>query len=212
MGTTDFVFRRGATYVWRRRLPVSLGGALLQVSMRTNDPLIARRIAAKVTVASNNLFERMTNTALTRENARKLLDRVIRQEIEQIQRRRIVESDDREENAWEANQNRDRMAAKAYRLLAERGNSAALTAAEREAMASESGAEADLARLDHYLDVFRQDYWSETRMRRIAALLRDQLSHPVPLCGRSGPGSPDPPARPRRGPPVDGRPCRCRYG
>lgn len=180
MGITDFVFRRGASYVWRRRLPRSLGGALLQVSLRTNEPLIARRIAAKVTVASNNLFERMTTTNLTRENARKLLEQVIREEIDRIQRRKIVESDETGENAWEVNQSHDRMAAKAYRLLAERGRSAALTAAEHEAMTSGSGAETDLARLDRYLDLFRQDYWSDTRMRRIAALLRDRLEIPSP--------------------------------
>ncbi|WP_157970914.1 DUF6538 domain-containing protein [Pseudogemmobacter bohemicus] len=176
MGITDFVFRRGATYVWRRRLPTALGGALLQVSLRTNEPLLARSIAAKVTVASNNLFEHMINTGLTRENARKLLDQVIRDEIERIQRRRVVESDDREENAWAANQSRDQMAAKAYRLLAERGRSASLSAAELEAMRAADLTDTDLARLDNFLELFRQDYWSDTRMRRIAGVLRDQFS------------------------------------
>lgn len=38
LGLQTHVFRRGATYVWRRRLPVSLGGALMQVSLRTRDP------------------------------------------------------------------------------------------------------------------------------------------------------------------------------
>lgn len=175
MGLTDFVYRRGASYIWRRRLPRLLGGALIQVSLRTNDPLIARRIAAIVTVASNNLFERMTNTGLSRENARKLLDQVIREEIDRIQARKAVEMDDSADNAWTDNTSHDRMAARAYRLLAERGRSASLRPEEIDAIRSEGVGKDDLERLSGYLDLFGRDYWSEGRMARIKTQLRELL-------------------------------------
>lgn len=46
MGIQTNIIRRGATYAWRKRLPVRLGGEVMQISLRTNDPLIARRLAA----------------------------------------------------------------------------------------------------------------------------------------------------------------------
>lgn len=175
MGLTDFVYRRGASYIWRRRLPRLLGGALIQVSLRTNDPLIARRIAAIVTVASNNLFERMTNTGLSRENARKLLDQVIRDEINRVQIRKTAEMDDSAEGAWIDNQSHDRMAAKAYRLLAERGRAASLRPEEIDTMRADGADDDDLARLSGYLDLFGRDYWSDSRMARIKTQLRELL-------------------------------------
>ena len=175
MGLTDFVYRRGASYIWRRRLPRLLGGALIQVSLRTNDPLIARRIAAIVTVASNNLFERMTNTGLSRENARKLLDQVIGDEINRIQIRKTAEMDDSADGAWIDNESHDRMAAKAYRLLAERGRAASLRPEEIDTMRADGADDDDLARLFGYLDLFGRDYWSDSRMARIKTQLRELL-------------------------------------
>ena len=38
-------FRRGAVYTWRKRLPAKLGGSVLQISLRTTNPLLGRRLA-----------------------------------------------------------------------------------------------------------------------------------------------------------------------
>jgi Domain of unknown function (DUF6538) len=84
MGLQTNLYRRGATYVWRRRLPAHLGGTILQVSLRTNDPLIARRLGAIVTAESNNVFEIMTVQGLSREDARKFLEHIIRREMKKI--------------------------------------------------------------------------------------------------------------------------------
>ncbi|MGN0933715.1 DUF6538 domain-containing protein, partial [Falsigemmobacter intermedius] len=59
MAFQSHLYRRGASYVWRRRTPALAGGKILQISLRTNEPLIARRRAAIVTVESNNLFDAM---------------------------------------------------------------------------------------------------------------------------------------------------------
>ena len=44
MGIQNHIYHRGAAYIWRRRLPSHLGGNNLQISLRTNDALIARRL------------------------------------------------------------------------------------------------------------------------------------------------------------------------
>lgn len=64
------VFRRGATYVWRRRLPVSKGEALMQVSLRTRDPLIARRLALVIGAEGCRVIDQMAPGKLTRDEAR----------------------------------------------------------------------------------------------------------------------------------------------
>lgn len=77
MGRQSNLYRRGASYVWRRRLPARLGGTILQISLRTNDPLQARRLGASVTAESYHVFEHMTAHGLSREDARACLERVI---------------------------------------------------------------------------------------------------------------------------------------
>ena len=59
MGLQTNVFRRGATYVWRKRLPPALGSKLMQVSLRTNTPAMARRIAPMVSAEVTEIIEAM---------------------------------------------------------------------------------------------------------------------------------------------------------
>lgn len=59
------LFRRGASYVWRKRIPVNAGGGMLQISLRTNDPLIAKRLALIVGSESYGLFDTVAHKGLT---------------------------------------------------------------------------------------------------------------------------------------------------
>ena len=67
MGIANFVFRRGAIYTWRRRIPkrASSAAANLQVSLRTACPWTARRLAVIVTAESERVFDRMGMEAPT---------------------------------------------------------------------------------------------------------------------------------------------------
>lgn len=81
MGVAQHVYRRGATYVWRRRLPAkSEAEGIVQVSLRTRDPDMARRIAAVVTAHSEVIFGDMVKKRLTPAEARGLFNRVVQQE------------------------------------------------------------------------------------------------------------------------------------
>lgn len=70
MGLQNHTFRRGATYVWRRRLPTRLGAGIIQISLRTNDPLIARRLSVIVNAETVRIFDVMQAKGLTKSEGK----------------------------------------------------------------------------------------------------------------------------------------------
>lgn len=124
MGLHNNILRRGATYAWRKRLPSSLGGGMIQISLRTNDPLIARRLAVIVNAESVRIFDRMAEVGLSKEEARKLLRAVIEQELHAIELRRAAASDAPESDAWQRERSADWAMGKALMFMSQRGASA----------------------------------------------------------------------------------------
>ncbi len=124
MGLHNNILRRGATYAWRKRLPSSLGGGMMQISLRTNDPLIARRLAVIVNAESVGIFDRMAEVGLSKEEARKLLRAVIEQELHAIELRRAAASDAPESDAWQRERSADWAMGKALMFMSQRGASA----------------------------------------------------------------------------------------
>lgn len=77
--SVQYVFRRGAVYWWRRRLPVQprTGCRLgIEVSLRTKSLHIARSIAAEVTRASEHLIHGMSQSMISADDARRILTKV----------------------------------------------------------------------------------------------------------------------------------------
>ncbi len=64
MGIQMHTFRRGATYTWRKRLPASLGGGVFQISLRTTNPLIGRRLATILCAESCAVVDAMIHDGL----------------------------------------------------------------------------------------------------------------------------------------------------
>ena len=79
MSNVQYVFRRGAVYWWRRRLPIQPRAALgsgIEVSLRTKSLSIARSIAAEVTRASEHLLHGMSQSMISADDARRILTKV----------------------------------------------------------------------------------------------------------------------------------------
>jgi|GEM_PF-2864475 len=132
MAFQSHLYRRGASYVWRRRTPARAGGRILQISLRTNEPLIARRRAAIVTVESNNLFDAMSVQGVTVAEARKFLEFIIERERKKIA---IFRADVRRRGDSESNQTQDWAMGTALRMIAQHGAGAApLTKVQAEAL------------------------------------------------------------------------------
>ena len=79
MSNVQYVFRRGAVYWWRRRLPVQLRADFcsgIEVSLRTKSLHIARSIAAEVTRVSEHLLQGMKQSMISADDARRILTEV----------------------------------------------------------------------------------------------------------------------------------------
>lgn len=153
------ILRRGATYVWRKRLPVSLGGSVIQISLRTNDPLIARRLAVIVSAESVRVFDDMAEAGLSREDAQKLLRAVIQKELNVIELRRAAASDRTDSGAWQDERDMDWAMGKALMFISQRGASARdLTAGDIAGMLAEGRDDKDIERVQGCLDIESQAY------------------------------------------------------
>ena len=119
------VFRRGAVYAWRRRIPLSCSSfpvnSYIQISMITRDPQIARKIGAILHCESERVFELMSDTSLNKEDAKAWLEYVVSEELDRIQRRRIIELDSSVLGAHDDDRLTDELATHCHRLLFEKG-------------------------------------------------------------------------------------------
>ena len=193
MGLQTNLIRRNATYAWRKRLPVEVGGGLMQISLRTNDPNIAKRVAAVVSSECWHIFRLMRTTQLSKPDARILLTFVIERELERISHGQTMRMDDPSPMSWQTDQSHDWAMGKALQLLAERGVSGEeLTARDRAALLAEGRTTVDIERLEAALATEAQSFQHppaegpNARVKQVmeAALGRSGFSHMEYLQGR----------------------------
>ena len=159
MGLQTHLFRRNATYAWRRRLPAQIGGGLMQISLRTNDPDTAKRIASVVSAESTRTFELMMTHGLSKPDARRLLTSVIERELARISHAQMVRADDPNPSAWQDDQSHDWAMGQALQLLALRGASGVdLTDQDRGAFRNDGKTDSDINRLELALEIESQAF------------------------------------------------------
>ncbi|WP_417809488.1 DUF6538 domain-containing protein [Thioclava sp.] len=159
MALQTHILRRGATYAWRKRLPAVLGGGVVQISLRTNDPLIARRLAVIVSAESVRVFDAMAEAGLSREDAQKFLRAVILKELRAIELRRAAASDQADPSAWQDERSMDWAMGKALMFMSQRGASARdLSEGDIASMSAESKTSKDIERVQDCLDIEAQAY------------------------------------------------------
>lgn len=159
MGLHTNILRRGATYAWRRRLPASLGGGMMQISLRTNEPLIARRLAVIVNAESVKIFDRMADSGLSKEDARRLLRTVIEAELRAIELRRAAASDAPETGTWREERSADWAMGKALMFMSQRGASARdLTDDDIAGLLAEGRSPSEVSAVETCLDMECQAY------------------------------------------------------
>lgn len=165
MGLQTHVFRRGATYVWRRRLPVSLGDALMQVSLRTRDPLIARRLALILGAEGCRVIDQMTQGKLTRDEARSLLQASIQRTLEQVEAARANIPDRPAPGAWQRALSDDWAMGKACELVGHRGAAAAPIAEDdRTAMRDAGRSAQEIAAVADNVDLLAQAFACDPKL------------------------------------------------
>lgn len=157
MGAMTHVTRRGASYVWRRRIPkhalprcakalsTKNSGGIIQVSLSTRDLSTAARRAPLVTAAFDDIIEGMTQTTLTRAQLREYLEAVIQAEIQRLETARWRESLPTSTREWRGRWMRDRAEAYALRLLSSRGPTAEVLPEDMDRLRAEGFQPQDMA-------------------------------------------------------------------
>ena len=138
MGVMTHVTRRGASYIWRRRIPkraleaegnglsTKKSSVIVQVSLETRDLSKAARRAPLVSAAFDDMIECMTHTTLTRAHLHQYLEAVVQAEVARIEDARLHEVPPASSREGRARGMRDRAEAYALRLLSSRGPGAGL--------------------------------------------------------------------------------------
>lgn len=169
MGVHLHLFRRGAVYQWRRRLPAqSTETCTLQVSLRTTDPNQARILARRLTAESDRMLDFIRQEILTPADASKWLRHVVTEEMARIRKDRALIFADGGTDAQA-----DWSAATAWHMLATRGVNAELEDEDRADLAAEGRSPAEISQLDTTLYMLGQDVRSEPRIRRMARAFRE---------------------------------------
>lgn len=150
MALQSHLYRRGAAYVWRRRWPALHGGRILQISLRTNEPLLARRLSAIVTAESNGIFDSMTSQGLSRADARKFLEHIILREQAKIA---MLRADTRNKADAVSNHAHDWAMGTALKLFSQHGPGAVpLDPAEAESLRREGRSAHEINLVRHNLE------------------------------------------------------------
>ncbi len=90
----NHVHRRGAIYVWRRRLPKSLGeNRYLQVSLRTSDFFSANRLGALVNEKFMAFLPWVKSERISTAEAQRFLTAEVANALRQIEEDRFLEPD-----------------------------------------------------------------------------------------------------------------------
>ncbi len=159
MGLQTHLIRRNASYAWRRRLPAQIGGGLMQISLRTNDPATAKRIASVVSAESTRTFDLIKTHGLSKPEARRLLTSVIERELARISYAQMMRADDPSPSAWQDDQSHDWAMGQALQLLAQRGASGVdLTERDRVAFRNDGKTVSDINRLELALEIESQAF------------------------------------------------------
>jgi uncharacterized protein DUF6538 len=133
--SVQYVFRRGAVYWWRRRLPVQPRADCrpgIEVSLRTKSLRIARSIAAEVTRASEHLIHGIRQSMISADDARRILTKVPITHSAKLDRVAAAELAYGESAA--SGRTSDIVTGWAYRLFAAQGINAAVGAIEHKEM------------------------------------------------------------------------------
>lgn len=172
--SVQYVFRRGAVYWWRRRLPVqSRTGCRLgiEVSLRTKSLHIARSIAAEVTRASEHLLHGMSQSMISADDARRILTKVAITHSSKLDRVSAAELSfgDSAKGARIA----DIATGWAYRLFAAQGVDASVGQIEQKEM-SAAGLEAQTITLvAQTIETLRKQGAMPPNRKRIAGLMEE---------------------------------------
>jgi hypothetical protein len=147
----NHVIRRGAVYVWRRRITSRASGKTqrcLQVSLRTTRFSTAKTLANVANLAFATSMLEMEHGRITPAEAQSFLARLVADELARIEEERYFEPPASSPAEWRTRYLIERSRAVAARLVASRGMGAAPFPEDCAELASEGFSKSDLAMVE----------------------------------------------------------------
>lgn len=163
MPKLNHVLRRGAVYIWRRRLPAGFPDSrrqFVQISLRTKEFSTANFLAPLVNVAFNDILRGMLTQSITHEDVKAYLDQVVQIHLARVDGVRATESYPESSQDWRARWMQDRANAYALRLLASRGPNADLLGEDMDTLRAQGFYPPDMGLVTAALMRFSEQYWS----------------------------------------------------
>lgn len=178
MACIQYVYRRGAVYWWRRRLPIGMGSRGLvrvELSLMTRIAATAKAVASEVTRACERLLPELRHNMISAEDAKKILLDVATRHSEWLDLSASTKGD-----AISAEQSRrsETCSGWAFRLFAAHGSNATVGPNEEREMRA-AGLDADqIVRVSNCIDFYREYGFGQPERKGLEALLR---KHNIPV-------------------------------
>lgn len=154
----NHVHRRGAIYVWRRRLPKVLGeNRFLQVSLRTSNFFSANCLAALVNEKFVTSVREMKAQRISSAEAQRFLAAEVANALKQIEEDRYFEPEATSPDEWRARYFQEKCRAVALRIVAARGRGACLIEEDRNNLAANGFTEQQLENIDLEIEALRSE-------------------------------------------------------
>lgn len=150
----NHVHRRGAVYVWRRRLPVIQGkkGCFIQVSLRSARFSTAKSLTALLNCAFGNSMVWVKTQKITRAEAQQFLSAIVANELERIEAERYVEPDAKTPEEWRNRYLDERAQSEALRRFAMMGPAAQLFEEDRVQFLHEGRNASEIQRIEDQIN------------------------------------------------------------
>ncbi|MBI1495529.1 site-specific integrase [Halocynthiibacter styelae] len=173
----NYVTRRGAIYIWRRRLPARVSTtAYIQISLRTARFSTAKILANLVNSGFEACSERMKSKRITQAEAQCFLTDLVAKNLEQIEEERYYEPDATTPEDWRKRYFDEKCRAVAYRLVATRGQGADLFPEDLKDL-SEEGFDADhLSQIRLEIEELKREVLSEEFLCKSRTIAQDNLN------------------------------------
>lgn len=156
----NYVYRRKAIYIWRRRLPNNIKSqSFLQVSLRTSSLSTAKKRSALVNEAFFHSILRMESKRITTAEAQKFLSAIVLQDIERIEHERYDEPQATTPSEWRARHSQEKCLEAALRFVSKRGQAADLCKDDITSLAQQGFCPSEIASIKHHI----AEWVAETR-------------------------------------------------
>ncbi|QLL42055.1 site-specific integrase [Sulfitobacter pontiacus] len=175
----NYVTRRGAIYVWRRRLPACVSQtSYLQISLRTPRFSTAKILANLVNAAFATCISGMKSQRITQAEAQRFLSDLVVQQLEKIEEERYYEPDAPSPKDWRQRYLNERARAVAARLVAARGGAADLFPEDVADLKKEGFSERDIDNVRNEVAVLKAEITTQTYKDESQTMAETALGRP----------------------------------